>query len=118
MPPCWCCSALLALSQELKFDAILGAFLAGALLAALTDPERDEDFGHFRVKLEGLGFGFFVPVFFISTGLSFPVDALFSDASAALRVPLFLLLLAAGAGAARARVPRRDVDGRRSSPRA
>ena len=45
------------------------------------------------MKLEGLGFGFFVPVFFISTGLSFPVDALFSDASAALRVPLFLLLL-------------------------
>jgi Kef-type K+ transport system membrane component KefB len=85
--------ALLVLSQELKFDAILGAFLAGALLAALTDVERDEDFGHFRVKLEGLGFGFFVPVFFISTGLSFPVDALFSDASAALRVPLFLVLL-------------------------
>ena len=85
--------ALLVLSQELKFDAILGAFLAGALLAALTDPERDEDFGHFRTKLEGLGFGFFVPVFFISTGLSFPVDELFSDASAALRVPLFLVLL-------------------------
>jgi Kef-type K+ transport system membrane component KefB len=85
--------ALLVLSQDLKFDAILGAFLAGALLSALTDPERDEDFGHFRTKLEGIGFGFFVPVFFVSTGLSFPIDALFSDASAALRVPLFLVIL-------------------------
>ena len=30
--------AFLVLSQDLKFDAILGAFLAGALLAAITDP--------------------------------------------------------------------------------
>jgi len=85
--------ALLTLSQDLKFDAILGAFLAGALLAAITDPERDEAFGHFRTKLEGIGFGCFVPVFFVATGLRFPVDDLFSDSSALLRVPLFLVLL-------------------------
>jgi len=84
---------MLVLSEDLKFDAILGAFLAGALLAAITDPERDEAFGHFRAKLEGIGFGFFVPVFFIATGLRFPVDALLSDSSALLRVPLFLFLL-------------------------
>jgi Kef-type K+ transport system membrane component KefB len=85
--------AFLVLSQDLKFDAILGAFLAGALLAAITDPERDEAFGHFRTKLEGIGFGFFVPVFFVATGLRFPLDALASDSSALLRVPLFLVLL-------------------------
>ena len=90
--------ALLTLSQDLKFDAILGAFLAGALLAALTDPEKDEAFGHFRVKLEGIGFGCFIPVFFVATGLRFPVDALLSDSSALLRVPLFLLLLLAARG--------------------
>ena len=89
---------LLVLSQELKFDAILGAFMAGALLAAITDPERDEAFGHFRTKLEGIGFGVFIPVFFVATGLRFPVDALFSDASALLRVPLFLLLLLVARG--------------------
>ena len=90
--------ALLVLSQDLKFDAILGAFLAGALLAAITDPERDEAFGHFRTKLEGIGFGFFVPVFFVATGLRFPIDALLSDASALLRVPLFLVLLLVARG--------------------
>jgi Kef-type K+ transport system membrane component KefB len=89
---------LLVLSQDLKFDAILGAFLAGALLAAITDPERDEAFGHFRTKLDGIGFGFFVPVFFVTTGLRFPIDALLSDASALARVPLFLLLLLAARG--------------------
>jgi Kef-type K+ transport system membrane component KefB len=85
--------ALLVVSEGLKFDAILGSFLAGAFLSAVTDPAREEQFGHLRHKLEGIGFGFFVPIFFVSTGLSFPVDQLFSDWSTAVRVPLFLLML-------------------------
>jgi Kef-type K+ transport system membrane component KefB len=85
--------ALLVVSEGLKFDAILGSFMAGALLSALTDPDRDAEFGHVRHKLEGIGFGFFVPIFFVATGLSFPVNELFSDASTALRVPLFLAMM-------------------------
>ncbi len=91
--------ALLVLSESLKFDSILGAFLAGALLSALSGGEdREADLGQFRHKLEGIGFGFFVPVFFVSTGVAFPVEQLFDDASALLRIPLFLamLLLARG----------------------
>lgn len=84
---------LLVLSDSLKFDAVLGAFMAGALLSALTDEEQDDDFGHFRGKLEGVGFGFFIPVFFVSTGLAFPVDELLDDSSALLRIPMFLALL-------------------------
>ena len=34
-----------------------------------------------------------MPVFFVATGLTFPVDQLFSDATTALRVPLFLAML-------------------------
>jgi Kef-type K+ transport system membrane component KefB len=85
--------ALIVITDDLGLDAILGAFMAGALLSVLTDDERDADFGHFRHKLEGLGFGFFIPVFFVSTGIAFPVDELFSDASTILRIPLFLGLL-------------------------
>jgi Kef-type K+ transport system membrane component KefB len=85
--------ALLVVSEGLKFDAILGSFMAGALLAAVTEPAKEEEFGHVRHKLEGMGFGFFVPIFFVATGLSFPVDRLFSDWSTAVRIPLFLLLL-------------------------
>ena len=90
--------ALLVLSENLKFDAILGAFMAGALLSALTDRERDEELGGFRHKLEAIGFGFFIPVFFVSTGIAFPVDELFSNPSALLRIPLFLVLLLAVRG--------------------
>jgi Kef-type K+ transport system membrane component KefB len=85
--------ALLVVSEGLKFDAILGSFLAGAFLSAVTDPAREEQLGHVRHKLEGIGFGLFVPIFFVATGLSFPVDQLFSDWSTAVRVPLFLLML-------------------------
>jgi Kef-type K+ transport system membrane component KefB len=84
---------LVVLADRLKFDSILGAFLAGAVIAALSDPERDDELGHVRHKLEAIGFGFLVPVFFVATGMTFPVTELFSDASALLRVPLFLLLL-------------------------
>ncbi len=79
--------ALLVVTGVLGLDAILGAFMAGALLSVLTDDERDADFGHFRHKLEGIGFAFFIPVFFVSTGIAFPVEELFSDASTILRIP-------------------------------
>jgi Kef-type K+ transport system membrane component KefB len=90
--------ALVVVSEELRFDAILGSFLAGALLSALTDPAREEELGHVRHKLEGIGFGFLVPIFFVATGLSFPVDQLFSDWSTTFRVPLFLVMLLAVRG--------------------
>lgn len=89
---------LLVVSEGLGFDAILGSFLAGALLSAVTDPSREDEFGQVRHKLEGIGFGFFVPIFFVATGLSFPVDQLFSDWSTALRVPLFLAMLLVARG--------------------
>jgi len=101
--------ALLVVSEGLKFDAILGSFLAGALLAAVTDPAREHELGHVRHKLEGIGFGFFVPIFFVATGLSFPVDRLFSDSTAAVRVPLFLVLLLLVRGLP-VLVMRRDLD--------
>lgn len=100
--------ALLVVSEGLGFDAILGSFLAGALLSAVTDPAREDEFGHVRHKLEGIGFGFFVPVFFVATGLAFPVDQLFSDWSTALRVPLFLAMLTIARGVP-VLVLRRDI---------
>jgi hypothetical protein len=52
----------------------------------------------FRLKLEAIGFGVFIPVFFVTSGLTFDLSALFASTSAIARVPLFLLaiLLARG----------------------
>ena len=81
-----------ALAETIGLETILGAFAAGALLSLL---DRDEMMTHpqFRTKLEAAGFGIFIPVFFVSTGLHFDVNALFSSASTVARIPLFLLAI-------------------------
>ena len=45
------------------------------------------------MKLEAAGFGVFIPVFFVTSGLRFDLNALFANASTVARVPLFLLAL-------------------------
>ncbi len=54
--------------------------------------------GTFRLKLEAVGFGVFIPIFFVTSGLTFNLNALFASSSTIARVPLFLLaiLLARG----------------------
>jgi Kef-type K+ transport system membrane component KefB len=81
-----------ALAATIGLETILGAFAAGALLSLV---DRDEMMTHpqFRAKLEAAGFGIFIPVFFVSTGLHFDVNALFSSASTVARIPLFLLAI-------------------------
>jgi len=70
---------------------------AGALLAVL-DADYRQTHPKFHEKLEAIGFGVFVPVFFVTSGLKFDVHALFGDSTTVLRVPLFLLLLLATRG--------------------
>jgi Kef-type K+ transport system membrane component KefB len=81
-----------ALADQVGLETILGAFAAGALLSLI---DRDEAMTHpqFRLKLEAVGFGVFVPVFFVTSGLRFDLDALFANASTVARVPLFLLAI-------------------------
>ena len=90
-------AAFVALAQNLGLEVILGAFTAGAILSLI---DRDVMMTHpqFHTKLEGAGFGFFIPVFFVTVGLRFDLDALFSSASAIAMVPIFLvgLLLVRG----------------------
>ncbi len=81
-----------ALAERFGLEIILGAFIAGAILN-LTD--RDEAMRHadFRPRLEAVGFGVFIPAFFIASGIRFNLAALFADVSALARVPLFLAAL-------------------------
>jgi Kef-type K+ transport system membrane component KefB len=85
-------AAFVALAENLGLEVILGAFTAGAILS-LVDRDSRRTHPHFRTKLEGAGFGFFIPVFFVNVGLVFDLDALTSSAETILRVPLFLAAL-------------------------
>ena len=68
-----------AAAQALGLEVILGTFIAGAVL---TLSDRDEAMTHpdFRPKLNAIGFGFFIPVFFVASGVRFDLDALFAEA--------------------------------------
>jgi len=86
-----------ALAEALGLEVILGAFIAGAIIS-LTD--RDQVMTHpgFRRKLEAVGFGFFIPAFFVTSGVRFDLGALTSSASSVLMVPIFLVALLAVRG--------------------
>jgi Kef-type K+ transport system membrane component KefB len=81
-----------AAAQTLGLEVILGTFMAGALLTLL---DRDEMMSHpdFRPKLNAIGFGFFIPVFFVTTGVKYDLSALFSSTSTLIMVPIFLAAL-------------------------
>jgi Kef-type K+ transport system membrane component KefB len=59
------------ISLLLNVEAILGAFLAGALFAYVF-----RETGELEARLTGFAYGFFVPVFFIGVGVRFPLGEL------------------------------------------
>jgi Kef-type K+ transport system membrane component KefB len=81
-----------SLASRFGVEAILGAFLAGQTLKML---DRDEGATHalLGIKLRAIGFGVFVPFFFVSTGMSLDVGALIDHPATLARVPLFLAAL-------------------------
>ncbi len=76
-----------ALSEILGTEIILGAFLAGAIISLLRRPE-DADLVH---QLDAIGFGFFIPIFFIMVGVDFNLSVLMESASALILVPVLLI---------------------------
>ena len=83
--------AFTALAERFGLESILGAFLAGAIVGLV---DRDSaSHPHFRTKLEAIGYGFLIPVFFVTSGVRLDLAGLLHTPSALARVPLFLLAL-------------------------
>jgi Kef-type K+ transport system membrane component KefB len=83
--------AFTALAERFGLESILGAFLAGAIVGLV---DRDSaSHPNFRTKLEAIGYGFLVPVFFVSSGVKLDLAGLLHSPSALVRVPVFLLAL-------------------------
>ncbi len=78
--------AFVAISELMGMEAILGAFLAGALFSFVF---REK--GILETKLAGVGQGFFIPVFFIHVGVSFNLGALRSPEIIPLLIQILVL---------------------------
>lgn len=86
-------AALVGLSVILDLDMLLGAFVAGVVWKLLM---RDADEGDREIvesKVEGIAFGFLVPLFFIYTGVTFDLASLLADPFLMAMVPVALVVL-------------------------
>ncbi len=81
--------ALVFLASELGLDLLLGGFVAGVIVRMAL---KGREVKVFESKLTAVGYGFFIPFFFITSGLKFDLDALLSDPADAFKVPMFLAL--------------------------
>jgi Kef-type K+ transport system membrane component KefB len=80
---------LVALAYELGLDLLLGGFVAG-LITRMALQGREVEL--FESKLTAIGYGFFIPFFFIVSGIKFDLDALLSSPETLYELPLFLAL--------------------------
>lgn len=76
---------LVTFAEQIGAESILGAFLAGAVMKLLK-PKPDTE-----AKLSSMGYGFFIPVFFITTGVNLNLRTLFTNKEALMLIPIFLI---------------------------
>jgi Kef-type K+ transport system membrane component KefB len=78
---------LLGLASVFDLDAVLGAFVAGVLLRRFAPPGPDNKLAP---KIEALGFGFFIPLFFVMSGAKLDIDSIVQNPG---RLVIFFVLL-------------------------
>lgn len=81
---------MVMVASRLGLDNLLGAFAAGMIARLALSPEQNKALSP---RLEAIGFGFLIPIFFIVSGANFDLDALTDSPATMLRVPMFLGLM-------------------------
>jgi Kef-type K+ transport system membrane component KefB/Trk K+ transport system NAD-binding subunit len=79
--------ALVVLSDALGVELILGAFLAGVIISLIIG--RGETQLH--QKLDAIGYGFFIPIFFITVGAQFDLGSIIESPSIIILMPILLI---------------------------
>ncbi len=88
---------LLLITQKFGVEAALGAFFAGMVLRH-TSTGDTEDHHELDEKLDAVGYGFFIPVFFVSSGMALDIQSI-AENPARLLIFFALLLVVRGAPA-------------------
>lgn len=79
--------ALVTVAETVGAENILGAFLAGMVMKLLEPSEDTKD------KLTSIGYGFFIPIFFIMTGVGLNLRSLFAHPSSLMLLPVLVIFL-------------------------
>jgi Kef-type K+ transport system membrane component KefB len=99
--------ALGTLAASLGLDLLLGGFVAGVIARVAL---RGHEVRVFESKLTAVGYGFFIPFFFITSGLEFNLSALTDDPVRLLELPLFLAIFLVVRGVPALLLYRRELD--------
>jgi Kef-type K+ transport system membrane component KefB len=83
---------LVWLADEMGLDILLGAFSAGVVVRLLLSRGDPEEVELVTDKLEAVGFGFLIPIFFIVSGVRFDLAGLVSSPLALLLLPVLIAL--------------------------
>lgn len=78
----------IGLAETLGIEVILGAFLAGVIVSLLAGNRTSA----LKEKLEAIGYGFFIPVFFIMVGVRFDLPALLGSGPGLMLVALLVVI--------------------------
>ncbi len=84
-------AAMVWVADELGLDVLLGAFAAGMIFRLFSAGASEREAELVEAKLDGLGFGFFVPIFFVVSGIRFDLASIEDNPVILLAIPAFLL---------------------------
>ncbi|MGY3745942.1 cation:proton antiporter domain-containing protein [Vagococcus salmoninarum] len=76
---------LVMVAEGTGAESVLGAFLAGIVMKLLKPREDTVE------KLDSFGYGFFIPIYFLVTGINLDLSAIFQDSKTLLLIPLFFM---------------------------
>jgi len=82
--------ALVLLANDVGFDFVLGAFASGLIVGLTLDSPEGAPV---RMRLEGIGFGFLIPIYFVVTGMNFDLDSLLTATGLGLAAAFLALLV-------------------------
>jgi Kef-type K+ transport system membrane component KefB len=79
------------IAEDAGLDVLLGAFAAGMVFRLFSAGGGEREADLVEAKLEAIGFGFLVPIFFVVSGMRFDLDAIVDAPVLLLAIPAFLL---------------------------
>ncbi|AUN25549.1 sodium:proton antiporter [Clostridium botulinum] len=81
---------LVTISNKTGTEIALGSFLAGVIFTLLTDKSHEEDL---KYKLDIIGYGFLIPIFFIMVGVNLDITTIFQNPKSLISIPLLILII-------------------------
>ncbi|WP_344831458.1 cation:proton antiporter [Actinocorallia longicatena] len=83
---------MLWIADAFGLDVLLGAFSAGIIIRLAISAAGEEVVETIESKLDGIGYGFLIPFFFVMSGVKFDLEALIDEPVTLLTIPVVLVL--------------------------